>query len=84
LSELIGYLYTWSSVRKFIEKNNSDPIELIYDDDLAKAWDENLIGHSRRVVWPIYMKVGGSWHKRRPEILMMRNSRSLELNTKTP
>jgi hypothetical protein len=52
-------MYTRSSVQKFIEKNNSDPIEQIYD-DLAKVWPENLIGHSRRVVWPIYMKVGGS------------------------
>jgi hypothetical protein len=26
LSELLGYLYTWSSVQKYIQKNNSDPL----------------------------------------------------------
>jgi SAM-dependent methyltransferase len=59
LSGLIGYLYTWSSVQKFIEKNNSDPIKQIYD-ELAAAWGENQIWQKRRVVWPIYMKVGRS------------------------
>lgn len=58
LSELIGYLYTWSSVQKFIEKNNSDPIKQIYD-DLAAAWgDKNTWHKRRRVVWPIYIRVG--------------------------
>ena len=58
LSELIGYLYTWSSVQKFIEKNNSDPIKQIYD-DLAAAWgDKNTWYKRRRVVWPIYIRVG--------------------------
>ena len=59
LSELIGYLHTWSSVQKYIEKNNSDPVKQIYD-DLAGAWGEKQIWHKRRVVWPIYMKVGRS------------------------
>jgi SAM-dependent methyltransferase len=59
LSELIGYLYTWSSVQKYIEKNNADPIKQIYD-DLAAAWGENQIWRRRRVVWPIYMRVGRS------------------------
>lgn len=58
LSELIGYLYTWSSVQKFIEKNNSDPIKQIYD-DLAAAWgDKNTWHKRRRVIWPIYIRVG--------------------------
>ena len=57
LSELIGYLYTWSSVQKFIEKNNSDPVKQVYD-DLAAAWSKKNIWHKRRVVWPIYMRVG--------------------------
>ena len=59
LSELIGYLYTWSSVQKFIEKNDSDPVKQIYD-DLASAWGEKQIWQKRRVVWPIHMKVGRS------------------------
>jgi ubiquinone/menaquinone biosynthesis C-methylase UbiE len=57
MSDLIGYLYSWSSVQKFIRENNSDPIGRIYD-DLAVAWgDENGL-HKKRVVWPIYMRVG--------------------------
>ena len=58
LSELVGYLYTWSSVQKFIGKNNSDPIEQVYN-DLAGAWGSNKnTWHKRRVVWPIYIRVG--------------------------
>lgn len=57
LPELIGYLYTWSSVQKFIQKNNSDPVKQVYD-DLAAAWDDKNTWHKRRVVWPIYMRVG--------------------------
>jgi SAM-dependent methyltransferase len=58
LSELIGYLYTWSSVQKYIQKNNSDPLKQVYE-SVADAWggDKNT-WHKRRVVWPIYMRVG--------------------------
>ncbi len=57
LSELIGYLYTWSSVQKFIQRNNSDPVKQVYD-DLALAWGEENTLHKRKVVWPIYMRLG--------------------------
>jgi len=57
LSELVGYLYTWSSVQKFIHKNNSDPVKQIYN-DLSAAWRENNEANKKRVVWPIYMRVG--------------------------
>lgn len=57
MSELVGYLYTWSSVQKFIGRNNSDPIKQVYD-DLAAAWGDKNTWHKRRVVWPIYMRVG--------------------------
>ena len=59
LSELIGYLYTWSSIQKFIQRNNSDPVEQVYD-DLAAAWGDKNTWHKRKVVWPIYMRVGRS------------------------
>lgn len=39
LSELRGYLYTWSSVQKYIQKNNSDPVKQVYD-SLAAAWED--------------------------------------------
>lgn len=57
MSELVGYLYTWSSVQKFIGKNNSDPIKQVYA-DLVTAWGDKNTWHKRRVVWPIYMRVG--------------------------
>jgi ubiquinone/menaquinone biosynthesis C-methylase UbiE len=57
LSELISYLYTWSSVQKYIQKNNSDPVKQVYD-SLAAAWGEKNTWHKRKVVWPIYMRVG--------------------------
>jgi ubiquinone/menaquinone biosynthesis C-methylase UbiE len=59
LSELIGYLYTWSSVQKFIEKNNSDPVKQVYE-GLTAAWGDKNTWHKRKVVWPIYMRVGRS------------------------
>jgi hypothetical protein len=43
--------------QRFIEKNNSDPVKQVYD-DLAAAWGEKDTWHKRRVVWPIYMRVG--------------------------
>lgn len=57
MSELVGYLYTWSSVQKFIGKNNSDPIKQVYA-DLVAAWGDKNTWHKRRVVLPIYMRVG--------------------------
>ena len=57
LSQLTGYLYTWSSVQKFIHKNNSDPIKQIYN-DLVAVWAQRNTSHKKRVVWPIYMRVG--------------------------
>lgn len=59
LSELLGYLYTWSSVQKYIQKNNSDPVKQVYD-SLSAAWGERNAWHKRKVVWPIYMRVGRS------------------------
>ena len=57
LAELVGYLYTWSSVQKFIHKNNFDPVKEIYN-DLSASWRENNEATKKRVVWPIYMRVG--------------------------
>ena len=59
LSELLGYLYTWSSVQKYFQKNNCDPIKQVYD-SLGATWGEKNAWHKRKVVWPIYMRVGRS------------------------
>jgi SAM-dependent methyltransferase len=37
LVNMINFLNTWSAVQSFIEKNNKNPIELIYD-DFKNAW----------------------------------------------
>ncbi|MEW6605017.1 MAG: class I SAM-dependent methyltransferase [Thermoproteota archaeon] len=54
LSDLMNYLYTWSSTQQFIAKNNYDPVKQIKD-QLERAWGDQ---QKRQVVWPIYMKVG--------------------------
>jgi ubiquinone/menaquinone biosynthesis C-methylase UbiE len=54
LAELVNYLYTWSSVQKFLEKNNDDPVKQILG-DLEEAWGSR---QRMQVVWPIYIKAG--------------------------
>jgi len=58
MSELMNYFYSWSSVQKFVEKNNYDPISKIRE-SLEYAWGgKNHIYQKRSVVWPMYFKVG--------------------------
>jgi ubiquinone/menaquinone biosynthesis C-methylase UbiE len=58
MTELINYFYTWSSVQKFIEKNNYDPVSKIRG-SLENAWGgKQHIYQKRSVVWPLYIKVG--------------------------
>ena len=58
LSELITYFRSWSSVQKFIEKNKYDPVSEILD-SLEYAWGgKNKLHEKRKVVWPLYLKVG--------------------------
>jgi SAM-dependent methyltransferase len=54
LADLMNYFYTWSSVQKFIEKNDDDPVKQILG-NLEEAWGS---WQKRQVVWPIYIKVG--------------------------
>lgn len=58
LRDLVGYLYTWSSVQKYIDENNSDPVERLYP-LLKEAWEkEDSVADRKKVTWPIYLKVG--------------------------
>jgi ubiquinone/menaquinone biosynthesis C-methylase UbiE len=58
MSELMNYFYSWSSVQKFIEKNNYDPVSKIHG-SLEYAWGgKEHIHQKRSVVWPVYIKVG--------------------------
>lgn len=54
---MIGYLYTWSSMQKYVEENRSDPIERLYP-LLKEAWEKDGVAERKKVPWPIYLKVG--------------------------
>lgn len=51
--DYINYIYTWSSVQKFIEVNNYNPAELLQN-DLKNVWGNE----KRDVLWTIKMKAG--------------------------
>lgn len=55
LNHFIGYLSTWSAVRKYQEETNQNPLELIIE-PLKGLWgnpEEKL-----KIEWPIYLLVG--------------------------
>lgn len=55
LEQLMGYLGTWSAVRRYCNELGSDPLALIAD-ELRAAWCD--AGMQRQVVWPLSMRVG--------------------------
>ena len=55
LERLIGYLGTWSSVQKFKDKNNADPVEA-FAEDLVPLWGR--LQDKRRVHWQLHLRVG--------------------------
>jgi SAM-dependent methyltransferase len=54
LADMIGYLSTWSSVQKYIERQGADPLNEVRD-DLSDAWGTSV---RRRVEWPLHLRVG--------------------------
>ncbi len=52
---LLGYLESWSAVRKYKNKNGSNPLEQI-SDVLAREWGDS--DHSRRTDWPLTVYIG--------------------------
>lgn len=54
LPELVGYLSTWSAVRRYREAQGHDPIPEVAA-DLATAWGED---ERHRVEWPLFLRVG--------------------------
>ena len=50
LTQLTGYLGTWSAVNAYISKEHTDPIDLIYDELLAAWGDKETV---RKIKWPI-------------------------------
>jgi SAM-dependent methyltransferase len=58
MSDLVNYFRSWSSVQKFIEKNNYDPVDAILG-SLENAWGgKNKANEKRTAIWPLYIKVG--------------------------
>ena len=55
LDRLVGYLGTWSSVQKFKDKHDADPIEIVKK-DLRKAWGRPE--DEKEIHWPIHMRIG--------------------------
>ena len=55
LDRLVGYLGTWSSVQKFKDKHDADPIEVVLR-DLTRAWGRPE--DEKEIHWPIHMRVG--------------------------
>jgi SAM-dependent methyltransferase len=51
--QLAGYLRTWSASRRYQEANAEDPVALI-EPQLRTLWG----GDTRRVAWPLAMRVG--------------------------
>ena len=51
-SHFLGYLRTWSAVKKFIDQNGSDPVN-----DLEKAI-EPLWGTEQKITFPIFLRLG--------------------------
>lgn len=50
LAGLIGYLNTWSAVKRYIQERNTNPVELVFDDLLA-AWGNAETKY--QVTWPM-------------------------------
>jgi SAM-dependent methyltransferase len=55
LDDLLAYLRTWSPTRRYIEAHGSDPVDEVAP-ALAALWGEPSV--ERKVVWPIFMRIG--------------------------
>ena len=55
LSQVMGYLATWSATRLFIKTTGDDPLPALQD-RLAVHW--GAPAQARRVQWPLHLKVG--------------------------
>ena len=52
VSDMLGYLRTWSACKRFESEKGSDPVVLV-EAELAAAWGDGM----RRVTWPLQIKV---------------------------
>jgi len=57
LEEYLGYLGTWSAVRRYRATRGVDPLEATAV-ELTGRW--GAAGEARRVIWPVHLRVGRS------------------------
>lgn len=55
LSELIGYLQTWSSVQKYIASNGENPVQALLP-ELSAYWSSPQ--EKKQVTFPLFMRIG--------------------------
>lgn len=55
LEQLVGYLRTWSAVKRHIQKTGQDPLQPGMT-ELQAAWGDN--GQRRQVSWPLSLRLG--------------------------
>jgi hypothetical protein len=55
LPEMAAYLYSWSSVQKYMEEQKRDPVEMLHE-DFASAWGDQAT--KRKVTWQLHVKAG--------------------------
>jgi len=53
LSQLVGYLCTWSAVKRYTTAIGTNPVETLYD-DLAAAWGD--VSRKRVTHWPFTLR----------------------------
>ena len=54
LADLLGYISTWSAVKKFIRKNESNPLSIL-EEKLLKVWPPD---EYKKIVFPLILKMG--------------------------
>ncbi|WP_061209549.1 class I SAM-dependent methyltransferase [Leptospira borgpetersenii] len=54
VDQVLGYLRTWSSVQKYIQKNESDPV-LLVEAEIRNFWGST---RTKIVEWPLFFKIG--------------------------
>jgi SAM-dependent methyltransferase len=54
LSQLLGYLRTWSAVQRYIGARGKDPVAVI-EPEIQSAWDAQP---EQQVVWPLIVRCG--------------------------
>jgi len=54
LTDLVGYLDTWSATQRYLQARGEHPL-LPLRPALAAAWGEEP---ERRVLWPLFLRLG--------------------------